>query len=72
VHEITHASESPSLAAWWESMQRSMAPLVLLQHRMGPTAFAPLARSIYDRLAERFGDDPQIVHMVANFGVAVR
>jgi SAM-dependent methyltransferase len=72
MHEITHASEAPSLAAWWESMQRSMAPLVLLQNRMGPSAFAPLARRIYDRLAERFGNDPQIMHLVANFGVAVR
>ncbi len=72
VHEITHASEAPSLAAWWESMQRSMAPLVLLQHRMGPSAFAPVARTIYDRLAARFGNEPQIMHMVANFGVAVR
>ncbi|HMJ12643.1 MAG TPA: methyltransferase domain-containing protein [Polyangiaceae bacterium] len=72
VHEIAHTIEAASLSAWLESMLRSMAPLVLLQHRMGPSAFEPLARTLYDRLAQRFGNGPQSMRLVSNFGVGVR
>jgi ubiquinone/menaquinone biosynthesis C-methylase UbiE len=54
VREVTHAFEMPSIEALWASMRRSLAPLVLLEHKMGTEAFAPIAAGMERRLTERY------------------
>jgi SAM-dependent methyltransferase len=71
VHELAHPVTSPSLEAWWTSMRRSMAPLVLLEQQLGAAAFDPLAAELLARLQGKFGPGPQEVIMRANAGVAV-
>jgi SAM-dependent methyltransferase len=54
VLERMHSIETPDVDALWASMKRSLAPIVLLEHRMGVEAFAPIAAGIERRLRERF------------------
>lgn len=72
VHQITHRIEAPSLRTWWDSMQRSMVPIVFIRSRIGHAAFRPIAESIYQRLASEFGEGPQKLELAANFGVGKR
>jgi SAM-dependent methyltransferase len=72
VHEVAHAIEAPSLRAWWDSMQRSMVPIVFIRSRIGPARFQPIAESIYQRIASEFGEGPQKLQLAANFGVGKR
>lgn len=53
VVERTHAFDVPDADALFASMRRSLAPLVLLEHRMGSETFAPIATGIQRRLRER-------------------
>jgi ubiquinone/menaquinone biosynthesis C-methylase UbiE len=71
VHELAHAHATPSIDAWWESVLRSMAPLVLLKDRMGK-AFTPIGEGVRARLKDKFGNGPQEVVFRANLGVATR
>lgn len=71
VYELAHSVASPSLAAWWESMRRSMAPLLLLERKLGEVAFAELEAKLMARMAGKFGSGPLVVTMLANAGLAV-
>jgi SAM-dependent methyltransferase len=53
IEERTHVAESSDITAFWASLRRSFAPLVLLENRMGERAFAPVADGIERRLRER-------------------
>ena len=68
VVERTHAFEEPSIEALWASMRRSLAPVVLLEHRMGAEAFAPIGAGILRRLQERYSG-PQRIEMPAWLGL---
>ena len=35
VYEIVHPNTAPTLAAWWSGMRRSLAPIVLLEDKLG-------------------------------------
>lgn len=54
VEERTHALEADGIEALWAGMRRSLAPLVLLEQRLGPDAFAPIATNIERKLRERY------------------
>jgi SAM-dependent methyltransferase len=69
VHEVIHAVEAESLERFWRGMRRSLAPLVLLEHKLGPEPFDALAKGIYRRLRERLGDGPLRMEMPAWLGV---
>jgi SAM-dependent methyltransferase len=47
-----------SAAALWESMERSMPPVVLTRHRLGEQAWAPISGRVRDSLADRLGTGP--------------
>lgn len=64
VQERVHGNEAPSLEAFWASLRKSFAPLVLLEHKMPKEAFEPLAANIYRRLSEKFSG-PIAVEMPA-------
>lgn len=54
VVERIHAFDMPDIDALWASMRRSLAPLVLLEHRIGAEAFAPIAAGMQRRLRESY------------------
>jgi ubiquinone/menaquinone biosynthesis C-methylase UbiE len=70
VHEIAHPSNSPSLAEWWTAMRRSMAPIVLLENKLGKAPIDEMETKILARLEPKFGAGPQEVLMRANVGLA--
>lgn len=72
VHELAHAMDYPSLDAFWASVEKSLAPLVLIRARLGEEAYAPVGRGVLERLRARFGDGPVSLTMYANLGVARR
>jgi ubiquinone/menaquinone biosynthesis C-methylase UbiE len=69
VHEIAYSTNSPSLEEWWSSMRRSLAPIVLLENKLGKAAIDELERNILARLERRFGNGPQVAIMRANAGL---
>jgi hypothetical protein len=69
--ERSHPLELPDIGAFWTSCRRSLAPLVLLEHRMGAPAFAPVAAGIERRLRERHQGALR-VEMPAWLGVGVK
>jgi ubiquinone/menaquinone biosynthesis C-methylase UbiE len=64
----THALETPGVDSLWASMRRSLAPLVLLEHRLGAESFAPVLEGIHRRLRERF-NGPLRIEMAAWLGL---
>lgn len=54
VTECVHGFDMPDAGALFDSMRRSLAPLVLLEHRIGSEAFAPIAAGMQKRLRERY------------------
>jgi ubiquinone/menaquinone biosynthesis C-methylase UbiE len=67
--ERTHALEMPDIETLWASMRRSLAPLVLLEHRMGSEAFAPIAAGMGQRLRERYSGGALKIDMPAWLGL---
>jgi hypothetical protein len=53
VVEHIHSFDRPDIDALWASLRRSFAPLVLLEHRIGSEAFAPIAARMQKRLRDR-------------------
>lgn len=68
VETVDHALSMPSFDAFWESMQKTNAPLVLLKHRLGArwTAAAPTIR---ERVRATLGDGELVVGRGAYLGV---
>jgi ubiquinone/menaquinone biosynthesis C-methylase UbiE len=68
VHEFAHSTISENVGEWWNSMRRSLAPLVLLENKLGKAAIDELERGVVPRLERMFGTGPQEVVMRANAG----
>jgi ubiquinone/menaquinone biosynthesis C-methylase UbiE len=68
VESVAHSMEAADMAAFWSSMERTMAPVVLLRKRMGD-AWAPVGARILASLSARFGTGPQSGLMPALLGV---
>ena len=71
VRSHTHVIEVPDVATFWDSMTRTMAPVTLLAHRLGP-AWATTAAQILEELHRRLGDGPVRMEMTANLGFGTR
>jgi ubiquinone/menaquinone biosynthesis C-methylase UbiE len=72
VELVKHADTSPSPVAFWKSMERSTAPLVLLRRRIGEERFSALSEQILGRLVERFGPGRLVVETQALIGIGTR
>src|SRR5262245_12731802 len=72
VHSATHGMTAPSLAEFWASVQRSMAPVVLRRHRVGEERWAGTAARIFERLRSELGDGPLNVPLTALLGVGTK
>lgn len=67
---VTRVMTAPSLDALWDSLARSMAPLVLMRKMFGEERWAGLAKSIRNQLEARFGGGEQRIEMPAWITVA--
>jgi ubiquinone/menaquinone biosynthesis C-methylase UbiE len=72
VHTVSHKSTASSVGAFWTSMARSTAPLVLLRRRLGEERWATLAESIQAKLAARFGEGPLEIEPFALLGMGTK
>lgn len=68
VERVAHAANAPDLATFWGTLERTMAPLVLLRHKMG-ASWAPIGARILASLSARFGNGPQSEMMPALLGI---
>jgi ubiquinone/menaquinone biosynthesis C-methylase UbiE len=69
-HRVEHAMDCPDVASFTASLHRTLAPLVLLRHRLGVEAFRPIAAAIDAEVAAVAGEGPSTVRMPAWIGVA--
>jgi SAM-dependent methyltransferase len=68
VHEIEHPVEAPSVEEYWESVQRSTAPILLLSKKLGAD-WGAIAGGVRDDLQATFGDGPLRGTMIANLAI---
>jgi SAM-dependent methyltransferase len=71
VREITHGFDVASSDELWTSMQRSMAPVVMMKVKLG-AAWAAIATAVRDDMRAQLGTGPLRVDFIANLGVATR
>jgi len=69
VETVVHDLTAPSFEAFWTTMLRSNAPLVLIRHKVGEERWQSLAPRIHDRLHQMVGDGPLVIGRGAYFGV---
>ena len=70
VETKTVVMRAPSLDALWQSLSKSLAPLVVMRKFMGEERFVAVERSIRKKLEERFGTGEQRFEMTAWLGAA--
>jgi hypothetical protein len=58
--------------AFWDSTERSLAPLVLLRAKLGEEAYADVGPAVLERLRAKFGHGPQSLAMNAFLTVGTR
>ena len=69
VETIAHDVTAPSFEQFWDSMERTNAPLVLVRHRVGVDRWAVLAPRIRERVREALGDGPLVISRGAFLGI---
>jgi hypothetical protein len=68
VETVEHQLTAPSFDAFWDSMLRTNAPLVLLKHRLGPR-WGELAPKIRERVRATLGAGPLVIGRGAFLGI---
>jgi hypothetical protein len=58
VHEIDVPDTYDSGGALYDSLERSLAPIVLLRHRMGDAAWAPIGANLRAAMIDQLGAGP--------------
>jgi ubiquinone/menaquinone biosynthesis C-methylase UbiE len=69
---VSHAQTAASPEAFFASMSRSTAPLVLLRRRIGEERWSALSDGILSRLITRFGPGPLHIEPQALLGIGTR
>jgi ubiquinone/menaquinone biosynthesis C-methylase UbiE len=72
LHAITHTSHAASTRAYWTYVQRTMAPLLLLQQKVGAEEWARIDAAVYQRVAEKLGDGAIMLPFTANVAIGQR
>jgi SAM-dependent methyltransferase len=70
VHPRMHVLPQPSLDAFWQSVQRTTAPVVLLRQRLGEAGWAKVAAGVHADLERQFGSGAVDEEATALIGVA--
>jgi hypothetical protein len=65
VHRFTHAHTAPSAGALWESIARTMAPILLMRTMLGETRWTSVDRAARDAIAAVIGAGPAEMPMTA-------
>ena len=68
VETVEYQLSAPSFDAFWDSMERTNAPLVLLKHRLG-ARWTELAPKIRARVRTTLGEGPLVVGRGAYLGI---
>ena len=69
VHRVSQELKASSFDAFWSSMERTNAPLVLLKHRLGPARWQALGPKIRDKVRATLGDGPLTIGRGAFLGI---
>ncbi len=62
---------APSFDAFWTAMQRTNAPLVLVQHRLGAERWSTVGPQLRERLRATLGNGPLVAGRGAYLGIGV-
>lgn len=71
VREVTHGFDVASSDEMWTSMQRSMAPVVMMKAKLG-AAWPAIESAVRDDMRAQLGAAPLRLDFIANLGVAMR
>ncbi len=71
VATIEQELKASSFDAFWAAMQRTNAPLVLVQHRLGSERWSSIGPQIRERLRATLGDGPLVAGRGAYLGIGV-
>ncbi len=71
VREVTHGFDASSSDEVWTSMQRSMAPVVMMKAKLG-AAWPAIASAVADDMRAQLGAGPLRVDFIANLGMGTR
>ena len=69
VETVAHELTAPSFDAFWDSMEQTNAPLVLVRHRLGTQRWAELAPRIRERVQAALGEGPLVIGRGAYLGI---
>jgi ubiquinone/menaquinone biosynthesis C-methylase UbiE len=72
VNTVSHKLKIPSSEAFWATMQRSSAPVVLVRRKMGEAAWAPIAAAVQADLDKGLGKGPREELVTAHLGTGVK
>jgi ubiquinone/menaquinone biosynthesis C-methylase UbiE len=72
VRTVSHKVTASNTTAFWISMSRSTAPLVLMRRRMGEERWSSFSASVLERLTARFGSGPLDIEPQALMGIGTR
>ena len=72
VHTMTHTHTAPSLAAYWETAQRTTAPILLVRREVGEEVWSSFARRLYETLRDQIGEGPVEAPFTAHIGVGIK
>lgn len=71
VHRVPHVQRYPSADAFFASLERTMAPLVLMKKRFGEAAWAPIAEAARAAIRGAVGEGQGAITMTALLSVGV-
>jgi ubiquinone/menaquinone biosynthesis C-methylase UbiE len=69
VHRVGQEVKASSFDSFWNSMERTNAPLVLIKHRVGPERWQSLGPKIREKVRATFGDGPLTIGRGAFVGI---
>lgn len=72
IHTVSHTVTTPSLAEYWEKLQRSAAPIALLRRRLGEERWAEVSAGVFDQLYNSLGDGPVEELYTIHLGVGIK
>jgi SAM-dependent methyltransferase len=69
VHRVAQELKAESFDRFWNAMERTNAPLVLIKHRVGPERWQTLGPKIRERVGATLGDGPLTIGRGAFIGI---
>jgi ubiquinone/menaquinone biosynthesis C-methylase UbiE len=67
--EVTHELESPSIADYWDTLERATPPVRAVRESVAPERWTEVRRKLMEAMQARWGSGPVRVPMIANLGI---